>query len=195
MPPYFPSGLQDTPLPTGKYYPSNYEKRNAESSSPNLRPPTTMPAPSSFKSESSVPKYKNTASSSQFDSEAKRRLQQYQRDMIAQATMAANEVLGSSAKKNGSSLASSLRNIPQLGGHNFQKPLTPNLLPLGSPGPVTPMDLEGGDAGYMTRGRPVSGPDAERESEEIVRAIRAEEDRRRREGTTSPAVELGPVTF
>lgn len=75
-----------------------------------------------------------------------------------------------------------------------QKPTSPRLLPLGSPGPVTPMDLEGGDS-YLTLGRAVSGPDAEREAEEIARAVRNEAERRRREGATSPAVELGPVTF
>lgn len=190
---YLPTGAQDAPLPVGKYYPSNYE-RNHINSNQGLRPPSAASGPSSFSSDSSVPKHKSS-SHARTDSEAKRRLQQYQRDMIAQATRAANEVLGGSIKRSGTNLATSLRNAPQLGGSVAQNPITPDLLPLGSPGPVTPMDLEGGDSGNLTRGRPLSGPDAHRAADEIARATRAEEQRRLREGATSPAVELGPVPF
>jgi len=207
---YVPMGISDNPLPIGKYYPSNYEQKdntgsgggnsnNSRQKHSSLRPPSsTTLAPA--KSDSQVPKHKHD-SHNRSDSEAKRRLQQYQRDMVAQATLAAREVLGGAAKRGGSSslAAAGLHGLPlksmQLGGSIVHKPVSPRLLPLGSPGPVTPMDLEGGEASYLTRGRHVSGPDADRETEEVARAIRAEAERRRREGASSPVVELGPVTF
>lgn len=59
------------------------------------------------------------------------------------------------------------------------------------------MELEGqgGDGGYLGRGRPVPSPDAGREDDAIARAIAAEEVRRRREGRASPAVEAGGFGF
>ncbi|TPX18038.1 uncharacterized protein E0L32_011904 [Thyridium curvatum] len=199
---YLPSGVHETPLPMGKYYPSNYENRQNLSSSQNLRPPTSAPAPTpgNVKSDSQVPRYRGDPKHSRTDSEAKRRLQQYQRDMIAQATLAARQVLGGTVKQSGSRAGApstggvSLHNI-HLGASLMHKPLSPKLMPLGSPGPVTPMDLEGEGDSYLSRGRPMSGPDADRETEEVARAMRMEEERRRREGATSPAIELGPVTF
>ncbi|KAJ3531484.1 hypothetical protein NM208_g8859 [Fusarium decemcellulare] len=91
------------------------------------------------------------------ETEIRRKLQQYQRDMIAQASMAANELLGSSAKPD-SKLAGgvSLHSLP-LRDSRFltpgpHKPRSPRLAPLGSPGPVTPMDLESLDGGdYLSR--------------------------------------------
>ena len=199
---YVPIGVNaDSPLPVGKYYPSNYEFRNnsqnpVPTKSQHLRPPTSAPTAASIKSDTQVPKYRSESSHARSDSEAKRRLQQYQRDMVAQATLAASQVLGQ--RGNSKMVTSSVHGM-SVGNINLsksmgQKPISPRLLPLGSPGPVTPMDLEGSDS-YLTLGRAVSGPDAEREAEEIARAIRVEADRRRREGATSPAIELGPVTF
>ncbi|KAL8383603.1 hypothetical protein RB595_010682 [Gaeumannomyces hyphopodioides] len=130
---------------------------------------------------------------SRSDSEARRRLQQYQRDMITQATMAATRLLGSQIQQRGpEDVLRSLNTIPALrnlqlnsppgarsrsgqavpslsvssssissaspasianggglaavmaAGGSFgmlAKPLSPRLEPLGSPGPVTPIDL------------------------------------------------------
>ncbi len=133
------------------------------------------------------------------DSEVKRKLQQYQRDMIAQARLAANQVLGDPAQPAAPVVPATvtlngmpLRSLHHFGMTSTHKPISPRLLPLGSPGPVTPMDLEGGEAGYLDRSRI---PVALSESEEIVRALRAEAVFMRREGTTSPAVETGPQPF
>ena len=119
------------------------------------------------------------------ESEAKRRLQQYQRDMIAQATLALNGGNVNAAAMN----AISLRNMGFTSLNT--KPSKPRLVPLGSPGPVTPMELESSDDGYLGARVPASanGP----QIEEIARAIRIEEERRRREGPGSPAIELGPA--
>lgn len=120
------------------------------------------------------------AAHSRNESEAKRRLAQYQRDMIAQAAMA---IGGSSINRAG---------VPSLAGmgfSHFDKPDKPRLQPLGSPGPVTPMELEGAD-GYLN----VRGSAEEAQREEIARAMRLDEERRRREGASSPAVDLGPST-
>lgn len=199
---YVPIGVNaDSPMPVGKYYPSNYESRNPtpnppQTKSQHLRPPTSAPAGVSVKSDTQVPKFRSESSHARSDSEAKRRLQQYQRDMVAQATLAARQLMG---KRGGHKMVTSSIHGMSVGNISLnksmgQKPTSPRLLPLGSPGPVTPMDLEAGDS-YLTLGRAVSGPDADREAEEIARAVRAEAERRRREGATSPAVELGPVTF
>lgn len=63
----------------------------------------------------------------------KRKLQQYQRDMIAQARFATSHT------KHGLQL-------------QMPKPLSPKLMPAGSPGPITPFELEQESAGYLTRG-------------------------------------------
>nr|XP_036580912.1 uncharacterized protein CTRU02_09306 [Colletotrichum truncatum]KAF6788984.1 hypothetical protein CTRU02_09306 [Colletotrichum truncatum] len=185
---YLPSGVHDTPLPMGKYYPSNYERSSPDARIGPSAPPSRM---SSTRSEGHLPAREGFRPSRQ-DSEVRRKLQQYQRDMIAQASLAASEVLGSSASQgnavpgstitlNGVPLAS-MHHIGTAGAH---KPVSPRLLPLGSPGPVTPMNLEGDDVGYLDRGR----------NDEIARLLRAEEERIRREGATSPAVETGPQAF
>ncbi|KAJ9420213.1 hypothetical protein QL093DRAFT_2327101 [Fusarium oxysporum] len=124
---YLAPGFHDHPVPMGKYYPSNYESRNGAQS--NLRPPLSGSVSSNVGSDSSaIPR---ASSQSNPESELRRKLQQYQRDMIAQASMAANELISSSAKSG---------DKPGL------------LLPMGSPGPVTPMDLEAIGAGdYMSR--------------------------------------------
>ncbi|KAF5003340.1 hypothetical protein FDECE_10107 [Fusarium decemcellulare] len=146
---YLAPGFHDNPLPMGKYYPSNYENNNG--SQTNLRPALTGTLSSNIGPDSQVPP-RATA-----ETEIRRKLQQYQRDMIAQASMAANELLGSSAKPD-SKLAGgvSLHSLP-LRDSRFltpgpHKPRSPRLAPLGSPGPVTPMDLESLDGGdYLSR--------------------------------------------
>ncbi|KAI0838078.1 hypothetical protein F5Y06DRAFT_60991 [Hypoxylon sp. FL0890] len=184
---YNPTGTQDNPLPMGKYYPSNYVKRKEEKRNrKQSRPPTSNrmpPPPMISKSETQVPTTRDSSSigHSRNDSDAKRRLQQYQRDMIAQATLALN---------GGNVNAATLSSLRTIGFSSMSKPSKPRLAPLGSPGPVTPMELEGSEGGYLG----ARGP-ADAQVEQIARAIRAEEERKRREGATSPAVELGPSTF
>lgn len=171
----------------GKYYPSNYVKRKEEkrSKKQTLRPPTSTPAsPIGSKSETQVPTTRDAPAMahSRNESDAKRRLQQYQRDMIAQATLALNR---------GNMNAAALSSLRTIGFTSLSsKPSKPRLAPLGSPGPVTPMELEGSEGGYLG----ARGP-GDAHVQEIARAIRADEERKRREGTTSPTVELGPNTF
>ncbi|KAI1080480.1 hypothetical protein F5B20DRAFT_580147 [Whalleya microplaca] len=182
---YMPTGAQDSPLPMGKYYPSNYAKRKEEkrSNQSSRTPSVDSGSPIGSKSENQVPSVRDspTLAHSRNESEAKRRLQQYQRDMIAQATLALN---------GGNVNAATLSSLRTMGFSSMPKPSKPRLVPLGSPGPVTPMELEGSGDGYLgARGS------ADAQAEEIARAIRAEEERKRREGATSPAVELGPSTY
>ncbi|TDZ38362.1 hypothetical protein C8035_v007237 [Colletotrichum spinosum] len=182
---YLPSGAHHTSLPMGKYYPSNYENRPLE---PRIGPSAPPVRVSSTRSEGHIPS-RETFRSSNKDTEVRRKLAQYQRDMIAQARLAASEVLGSSAESSAASTVL-LNGVPlptlHIGGPGSHKPLSPRLLPLGSPGPVTPMNLEGEDVGgYLDSGR----------NDEIARVLRAEEERIRREGATSPAVETGPQAF
>lgn len=142
---YLPIGVHDTPLPMGKYYPSNYENRNRGT----VRHSSTTSSIQSTHKELDV----------------KARLQQYQRDMITQTKMAAKDILGNNAQRSNSSSAP-----PSLGpfflgatgihlSSAFTTPISPRLNPLGSPGPVTPMNLEevGGD--YLSKGQPVLGVD------------------------------------
>ncbi|KAI0886069.1 uncharacterized protein GGS22DRAFT_159790 [Annulohypoxylon maeteangense] len=184
---YNPTGTQDNPLPMGKYYPTNYvkrkeEKRNRQQGRP---PPSNLipSPPTGTKSETQIPTARDTSAMghSRNESDAKRRLQQYQRDMIAQATIALN---------GGSVNAATMSSLRTIGFTSVSKPSKPRLAPLGSPGPVTPMELEGSEDGYLG----ARGP-ADVQVEQITRAIRAEEECKRREGATSPAVELGPNTF
>lgn len=200
---YVPSGLHETPLPVGKYYPSNYEQRQKQShhsSSSSTRRPSAV-GPSSVKSDTVVPQINRADPRGRPDSEAKMRLLQYQRDMITQAQLAKQRL-----EDGGSSIS------PGGAGHHGVKlpktgsprgPISPRLQPLGSPGPVTPLALEGAD-GYLSarsrvsprdRPRPVPSPDAGRESHAVARAMKAHGERRRREGRCSPAVEAGGFGF
>lgn len=149
---YIPSGVhEDVALPMGKYYPSNWEKRHGKS--PQSRPSTaTHAAAPVIRSEPQVPKYHGDQAHARPGSDIKRRLQQYQRDMVAQAAMAANALIASSGSaKSAAAAASSLGGgggvpLPRAQiATNFlktHKPLSPRLQPVGSPGPVTPMSLE-----------------------------------------------------
>ncbi|KAH9905333.1 hypothetical protein F4778DRAFT_779674 [Xylariomycetidae sp. FL2044] len=185
---YMPTGAQDSPLPMGKYYPTNYEQRKDEKRKmQSIRPlqaESSNSAGSGSRSDTQVPTVRDpsTIGHSRNESEARRRLQQYQRDMIAQATLALN---------GGNVNQAALNSLKTMGFTSMAKPSKPKLEPLGSPGPVTPMELGGSDAdGYLgARGA------ADAQTQEIARAIRAEEEMKRREGTSSPAIELGPSTF
>jgi hypothetical protein len=202
---YVPSGgFHETPMPVGKYYPSNYERRhnstqNAPRTSRNsLRQPAVRP--SSAKSDTAVPQFNRTDSHGRSDSEATRQLQQYQRDMVAQAYLAAQKATQELAGKEGASAALAAASLHGTPLSRFQfpgtphRPISPRLEPMGSPGPVTPLALEGAE-GYWDRPRPVPSPDAGRESQAVARAMRAEGERSRREGQHSPAVEAGGFGF
>ncbi len=101
---YIPSGIPDIPLPVGKYYPSNYEMRKKNGASkergakcsglqaqvPELKIDSTSPCSSPPPSGSPSHRLSHRPS----NSDAQRRLLQYRRDMMAQATLAANRVMG-----------------------------------------------------------------------------------------------------
>ncbi|KAK3298130.1 uncharacterized protein B0H64DRAFT_65719 [Chaetomium fimeti] len=139
---YMPSGLyDDVALPMGKYYPSNWETRHGK---PSQARPSAMaqPAPSSMRSEPQVPKFQGDQLGPQRSvTDVKRRLLQYQRDMVAQA---ANALIAST----GSAGSSYPSGVPPPKGQlaamflRTHKPPSPRLEPVGSPGPVTPMSLE-----------------------------------------------------
>ncbi|KAM0368131.1 hypothetical protein ACHAPY_011582 [Fusarium culmorum] len=148
---YLAPGFHDNPLPMGKYYPSNYESRTGNQS--NMRPPLNGTMSSNIGPDSQTVPRANSQSNP--ETELRRKLQQYQRDMIAQASMAANELLSSSAKS-GDKPGISLNSLPlrdsRFATPGSHKPISPRLLPLGSPGPVTPMDLESmGSGDYLSR--------------------------------------------
>lgn len=149
---YIPSGHHDdVVLPMGKYYPSNWEKRHGKTAQKNRPSVTTQPVAPMIRSEPQVPKHQqgDQAHHHRPGSDVKRRLQQYQRDMVAQAAMAASALLASSGSA-GSSGPLSLSSLPpSIPRGQFaaaflktHRPLSPRLRPVGSPGPVTPMSLE-----------------------------------------------------
>ncbi|KAK4092172.1 hypothetical protein Purlil1_3425 [Purpureocillium lilacinum] len=143
---YLAPGFHDAPVPMGKYYPSNYERSTRSSGQRQARHPESLP--SSIKSDSQVPQYTGAETP---EAETRRKMQQYQRDMIAQAAMA----LGGSSKaaKTGATVA--LNGIPLKDSwytSSPHKPASPRLDPLGSPGPVTPMDLDASRVSYLDKG-------------------------------------------
>ncbi|KAI1349667.1 hypothetical protein F5Y01DRAFT_171572 [Xylaria sp. FL0043] len=182
---YMPLGDQASPLPMGKYYPSNYEKRKGEKrkKGKNHRPAISgQTMTTSSKPEPQVPVINQSSAMghTRTESEAKYRLQQYQRDMIAQATIALNR---------GNANEAALSSIRSLGFSNVMKPSKPRLIPLGSPGPVTPMELEGSHDGYLdVHGTAIA-------QAELGRVANSEEEQNRQENSTSPVVELGPTTL
>ena len=93
-------------------------------------------------------------------SDAQKHLLFYQREMISVAARASSPA--------------------QLEG-----PQSPRLVPLGSPGPVTPLELEA-DEGYLVAGAR-NGGDAAVQSEELVEKLIREEAARRPSGNHSPA--------
>jgi len=190
---YLPNGVHNAAaLPLGKYYPSNYEKRSAGSSQNSLNPSVRAVISSATKSESVVPKYRHeTSAHSRTNSEVKRRLLQYQRDMVAQATIAARALLANSNQSGDSAPGSTLPGdvtLPsnvQMGKTMIKthKPISPRLAPLGSPGPVTPMSLEAAGDGYLMLGRS--------HTDQQVAAIRIEQARRNLDSKSSPISERG----
>ncbi|ROT37512.1 hypothetical protein SODALDRAFT_198895 [Sodiomyces alkalinus F11] len=185
---YLPSGAPDTLLPMGKYYPSNYETWNRSPQHQGQEQPIPRSAAlnglASMQSDPQVPARSTVPP--RHDSEVKRMFQQYQRDMVAQARLAASEVLNGvsiSSQDSVSSVALNSAPLKTLRGSNTHKPTAPRLLPLGSPGPVTPMDLEEGEeGGYMGRGRQACSPLGE--GEQVTMMVRADETCIRRESAS-----------
>lgn len=126
-------------MPLGKYHPSNYKNKSKNG---DKLAPLTPAAPSQ-------PQHARKKS------DIKKKLQQYQRDMVEQAALAGR--------------------MPFPGA----KPVSPRLLPLGSPGPVTPMELEE-NAGYLG-----AGAKAFSQSELMARMSRAEEEISRRDSSAA----------
>lgn len=148
-------------LPLGKYYPTNWEKRQsdreiaymirsltAKGKSVAVKPDPQLPQP---RTEASRPGHVRSKS------ETKRRLVQYRRDMITQATVAASTAINQAATSSTSSAA--VRSRIQLSESIIKahKPSSPRLTPMGSPGPVTPMSLESGGDSYLTKGLKSAG--------------------------------------
>lgn len=117
--------------------------------------------------------------------------------MVAQATQGFRHLANS---PNAVKLAA-VHGVPlqkfQTGSNRPVSPrLQPQGSPVGSPGPVTPMELESQTGGtYLTRGQAVPSPDAKREGEAISKALEAEEERKHREGRGSPTVQAGGNGF
>ncbi|KJZ74326.1 hypothetical protein HIM_06332 [Hirsutella minnesotensis 3608] len=147
---YLAPGFHDSPLPLGKYYPSNYEQHQRNKGKTHTRLTVADSLAASVKPDAHPPKYASHLSPGETpEAESRRKMQQYQRDMIAQAAMA----LGGSAKVvSKSSLSSMPLKDVWLAAPSAHKPLSPRLHPLGSPGPVTPMDLESVAGGYLEKG-------------------------------------------
>lgn len=123
-------------MPLGKYHPSNYN--SPASSSANTPGVTSVPPP--FPSTHlKIPQQSNKRAApprsvhERRGSDVKRKIQQYQRDMIAQARLKSSD------------------SIPLA----LKEPNSPKLTPLGSPGPITPFELEESD-GYLVAGTKAS---------------------------------------
>ncbi|KAJ4298413.1 hypothetical protein N0V88_003443 [Collariella sp. IMI 366227] len=199
---YNPSGIHDgVVLPMGKYYPTNWEKRHGKAplQHNNNRPPTTIqPLAAAVRFESQVPKYHGDPGHAKPGSDVKRRLQQYQRDMVAQAAMAANAVLANSPSAADHPMAASVAgpSVPKsklaatfLKTH---KPVSPRLRPVGSPGPViTPMSLEG-DC-YLSLGSPASLVPFD--DGRLAISIPAGKGKQRRKDSGSAAVEMSAASI
>jgi hypothetical protein len=130
----------------GKYHPSNYKSpANTEVSTPTpaLNGLTSAPLPPTNLTIPTIASNKrhkgSRAGHERKSSDIKRKIQQYQRDMIAQARHGA-----------GSSAAGNTLRVP--------KPKSPQLLPAGSPGPITPFELEeSASEGYIAAGMRARG--------------------------------------
>lgn len=147
---YVPSGLHvKGSLPMGKYYPSNYEKRS------HVHKPTP---PKAAKSSSQVPTY-GGLQKSRPEGDARQKLLQYQRDMVAQATLAARKVMGGNQEPSLSIPGLPSQDVP-VSAPATVNPSSPRLRPLGSPGPVTPMELESSAGSYLDKGRGAAGGSA-----------------------------------
>lgn len=126
-------------IPMGKYHPSNYKPPaltltstpTSTTSAPRSDglPPSSLAIPPTSSKRGS----KERPGHERKTSDVKRKLQQYQRDMIVQARLAASSSTGQ-----------------QL--HGRTEPISPRLLPAGSPGPITPFELDMESDGYIVAG-------------------------------------------
>lgn len=122
-------------MPLGKYHPSNY---NSPASSSANTPGVSGVPPAFPSTHLKIPQMNKRSAPprsvhEQRGSDVKRKIQQYQRDMIAQARLKSND------------------SIPLA----LKEPNSPKLTPLGSPGPITPFELEESD-GYLVAGAKTS---------------------------------------
>jgi hypothetical protein len=156
-----------------------------------------QPAASAIRSEPQVPKYHGDQARPRPGLDVKRRLQQYQRDMVAQAAMAASALIASSGAANPAT-ASSLSGVPlpkvQLAANFLKahKPVSPRLRPVGSPGPVTPMSLEG--ESYLSLGSSGRGMDMDAESSTVEKGTR-DKSEPRTDGSCSSPLELSAASI
>lgn len=149
---YIAPGFYEHPLPVGKYYPTNYEQHHRVKAGQPMQSPIPTSGPSLGQDAKASSARRDAATD-----DKQRKMQQYQRDMIAQTTLALDcssrlEVgHGKDAPIDGKTARE-----PWLLGASPHKPASPRLHPLGSPGPVTPMDLEsgggGGSSSYLDQG-------------------------------------------
>ncbi|KAH8590704.1 hypothetical protein B0O99DRAFT_691262 [Bisporella sp. PMI_857] len=168
-------------MPMGKYHPSNYKL-----SSPSLSPPVAfnsqtsgianMPAasgnlrlPTGRDMKRNKRDQSSTGGHERQPSDVKRKLQQYQRDMIAQARLTQTQGAGSAMSSS------------HCGTNTEGTPFNPKLQPLGSPGPITPFELEEEQDGYLVAGGTRDGGSSG--------GILGDE-RRRMEGSRSPIVRV-----
>ncbi|SPO03739.1 uncharacterized protein DNG_06422 [Cephalotrichum gorgonifer] len=190
---YLPSGIHTGSLPMGKYYPSNYEKQQQlqQQKKPPLHPSKSSKTTSQVPTCRTGPAASSSSAQNPWpEGDAKQKLQQYQRDMIAQATLAARKVMGSSGSRAGQA-------IPGFAPHGglpisapaTANPASPRLRPLGSPGPVTPMELGGSETSYLDKGVGGSPSAAERSARSRERRQPMSPGRSRmRAETRSPAL-------
>lgn len=130
MSPTMPENLM---IPMGKYHPSVYKSpASTEVSTPNATPRPSFLPPTSLSIPASTKRGQHRPGHERKSSDVKRKLQQYQQNMIAQAKSAASR--------------------PTTAKSGVTKPASPRLLPAGSPGPITPFELEGESDGYLIAG-------------------------------------------
>jgi len=128
---YNPTGIPGSAASLGKYYPTNYNKVSDTAGAPSRRSPGTA---------SGLPL-------SPLGADQEQQLRQYKLDIISQTTQIAREALGrrlqstTSFKAVETALDEHTRKSVAL--LRRLKPSSPRITPLLSPGPVTPMNLDG----------------------------------------------------
>ena len=154
-------------MPMGKYHPSNYK-------APPKATPTSAPTlpPANISLPTSIPdRKKKRPAHERHASDVKRKLQEYQMGQARNAATLAN-----------------LHGGPTSAELDLE-PVSPRLAPLGSPGPITPFELEeeeSAQAGYVIAGASRAmaneglmgrGPERERERKLLGQIIQAEANR------------------
>ncbi|CZR70188.1 uncharacterized protein PAC_20089 [Phialocephala subalpina] len=145
--------------PVGKYHPANYispatTQVSTPTSAPRLLPPTNLSIPTSNKRST-----KDRPGHERKNSDVKRKIQQYQKDMIAQARSAAS-----------TSIAGTMNGMRK-------EPNSPRLQPAGSPGPITPFELEELEndgyiaAGHRVRTNTLIAEGLQRDRQETMNAL------------------------